>query len=167
MEDKRLTTFLLSWRVLEKEQSVGESWPHRWPVLESCMTSSRRSAESNGMCTCGHIGIAARLGRVHSPSGNGGSFSCDSHIIQKPLAPWFLCCCWVTKSWPTLCDLRDCSTPGFSVLHHLLRMLKLMSIGSVMPSNHIILCRPLLLLPSVFPSTQHIFKLHAWCCMHQ
>ena len=41
---------------------------------------------------------------------------------------------------------------GFSVLHHLLRMLKLMSIESVMPSNHLILCHPLLLLPSIFPS---------------
>ena len=30
--------------------------------------------------------------------------------------------------------------------------LKLMSIGSVMPSNHLILCRPLLLPPSIFPS---------------
>ena len=76
----------------------------------------------------------------------------------------------------------DCSTPGFSVHHHLL--LKLMSIAlekemathssilawktpwteklgglqskgsieSVMPSYHLILCHPLLLLPSVFPS---------------
>ena len=31
-------------------------------------------------------------------------------------------------------------------------LLRLMSIESVMPSNHLILCRPLLLLPSVFPS---------------
>ena len=31
-------------------------------------------------------------------------------------------------------------------------LLKLMSIESVMPSNHLILCRPLLLLPSMFPS---------------
>ena len=31
-------------------------------------------------------------------------------------------------------------------------LLKLMSIGSVMPSNHLILCHPLLLLPSIFPS---------------
>jgi len=31
-------------------------------------------------------------------------------------------------------------------------LLKLMSIDSVMPSNHLILCRPLLLLPSIFPS---------------
>ena len=33
-------------------------------------------------------------------------------------------------------------------------LLKLMSIGSVMPSNHLILCRPLLLPPSIFPSTR-------------
>ena len=46
----------------------------------------------------------------------------------------------------------DCSTPGFPVLHHLLCLLKLMSIESVMPSNHLILCRPLLLWPSVLPS---------------
>ena len=46
----------------------------------------------------------------------------------------------------------DCSTPGFLVLHHLLSLPKLMSIELVMPANHLILCRPLLLLPSVFPS---------------
>ena len=40
----------------------------------------------------------------------------------------------------------DCSTPGFAVLH------QLMSIESVMPANHLILCHPLLLLPSIFPS---------------
>ena len=33
-------------------------------------------------------------------------------------------------------------------------LLKLMSIESVMPSNHLILCCPLLLLPSIFPSTR-------------
>ena len=43
-------------------------------------------------------------------------------------------------------------TPAFPVLHCLQELLKLMSIESVMPSNHLILCRPLLLLPSVFPS---------------
>ena len=39
--------------------------------------------------------------------------------------------------------------PGFPV-HH--QILKLMSIKSVMPPNHLILCHPLLLLPSIFPS---------------
>ena len=45
----------------------------------------------------------------------------------------------------------DCSMPGFPVLHHPWSLLKLMSIESVMPSNHLILCL-LLLLRSVFPS---------------
>ena len=44
----------------------------------------------------------------------------------------------------------DCSTPGFPVLHYFCQsLLKLMS---VMPSNHLILGFPLLLLPSIFPS---------------
>ena len=55
----------------------------------------------------------------------------------------------VAQSCLTLCDSMDCSMPGFSV-HH--QILKLMSIKSVMPSNHLILCHPLLLLPSIFPS---------------
>ena len=46
----------------------------------------------------------------------------------------------------------DCSTPGLPVHPQLPELLKLMSIESVMPSNHLILCRPLLFPPSVFPS---------------
>ena len=46
----------------------------------------------------------------------------------------------------------DCSTPGFPILQYLMSLLKFMSIESVMPSNHLILCCPLLLLPSIFPS---------------
>ena len=37
-------------------------------------------------------------------------------------------------------------------------LLKLMSIESVMPSNHLILCHPLLLPPSIFPSISCLFK---------
>ena len=44
------------------------------------------------------------------------------------------------------------STPGSPVLHYLLGLLKLMSVESVMLSNHLMVCSPLLLLPSVFPS---------------
>ena len=43
------------------------------------------------------------------------------------------------------------STPGLPI-HHQLSESKPMSIGSVMPSNHLILCHPLLLLPTIFPS---------------
>ena len=44
------------------------------------------------------------------------------------------------------------STPSLPVHHQLLSLPILMSIESVMPSNHIILCHPLLLLPSIFPN---------------
>ena len=46
----------------------------------------------------------------------------------------------------------NCSTPGFPVHCQLPEFIKLMSIESVMPSNHLFLCLPLLLLPSIFPS---------------
>ena len=42
-------------------------------------------------------------------------------------------------------------------------LLKFMSIESVMPSNHLILCRPLLVLPSIFPSTRVFFNGSALC----
>ena len=42
--------------------------------------------------------------------------------------------------------------PGFPVQHCLLSLLKLTSIESVIPSNHLVLCCPLILLPSIFPS---------------
>ena len=58
----------------------------------------------------------------------------------------------VGQSCLTLCDSMDFSTPGFPVHHQLTEILKLMSIESLMPTNHCILCHPLLLLPPVFPS---------------
>ena len=63
------------------------------------------------------------------------------------------CCCRfsVTKLCLTLCDPMDCSAPSlsFTISQSLLRF---MSIESMMLSNHLILCHPLLLLPSVFSS---------------
>ena len=59
--------------------------------------------------------------------------------------------CSVTQSCPTLCDPMDCSTPGSPSMTNSQILLKHMSIKSVMPSNHLILCCPFLL-PSVFPS---------------
>ena len=49
-------------------------------------------------------------------------------------------------------DPMDCSTLGFSVHHYSRSLLKLMSLKTVMPSNHLMLCHLLLLLPSIFPS---------------
>ena len=59
----------------------------------------------------------------------------------------------VAQSCLTLCDPLDCSMPGFPVPYQLTpRACSNSSIESVISSNHPILCRPLLLLPSMFPS---------------
>ena len=59
----------------------------------------------------------------------------------------------VAQSCLTLCNPMDCSMPGFSVHYQLLELaLKLMSIESVIPSNHLIHHCPLLFLPSIIPS---------------
>ena len=58
----------------------------------------------------------------------------------------------VAQSCPTLCDPMNCSMPCLRLCTNSWSLLKLMSIESVMPSNHLILCRPLILLPSIFPS---------------
>ena len=52
----------------------------------------------------------------------------------------------------SLCDPMDCSTPGLPIHHQLLEFTQTQSIELVKPSNHLILCCPLLLLPSIFPS---------------
>ena len=61
-----------------------------------------------------------------------------SDSLQLPICVWLCVTPW---------------TAGFPVHHQLpWSLLKLMSIELVMPSNHLILCCPLLLLPSIFPS---------------
>ena len=60
------------------------------------------------------------------------SFSCQ--VVSNPL------------------QLHDCSIPSSSVLHHLPEFTQSHVHWVVMPYNHLILCRPLLLLPSIFPS---------------
>jgi len=61
-------------------------------------------------------------------------------------------CCSITQLCPTLCNPMDCSTPGSLSFTISQSLLKLMSIQSVMLSNHLILCCPLLLPPSIFLS---------------
>ena len=57
----------------------------------------------------------------------------------------YCCCCSIAQSCLTLCNPMDCSTPGLPVLHRLPEFARVMSIESVMPSNHLIFCHPLLL----------------------
>ena len=65
---------------------------------------------------------------------------------------WFSSVCSATQLCLTRCDLMDCSTPGLPVHHLLPEFTKFMSIELVMPSSHLILCCPLLLLPPIPPS---------------
>ena len=58
----------------------------------------------------------------------------------------------VAQSCPTLCNPMNCSTPGLPIHNQLLEFTQLTSIKLVMPSSHLILCRPLLLLPPIPPS---------------
>ena len=60
------------------------------------------------------------------------------------------------QSCPTLCNPMDCSTPGFPVHHQLPE--------SVMPFNQFILCHPLLLPPSIFPSIR-VFSNESVLCI--
>ena len=85
----------------------------------------------------------------------------DSHCFWLCISIQFSS---VTQSCPTVCDPMDCSTPGLPVLHQLQSLIKLMSIKSVMPFNHLILCQPLLLLPSVFPSIR-VFSSESVLCI--
>ena len=68
--------------------------------------------------------------------------------------------CSVAKSCLALCDPIDCRMSGSSVFWSLL---KCMCIRSVMSSNHFILCCPLLLLPSIFPSISVFSSESALC----
>ena len=76
----------------------------------------------------------------------------DASKQEKPRVVSHRCCfCSVAKSCLTLCNPTDCSMPSLHVPDILQSLLKFVSIESVMPSNHLLLCRPLLLLPAIFP----------------
>ena len=68
----------------------------------------------------------------------------------------------VTQSCPTLCDPMNHSTPGLPVHHQFSESTQTMSIVSVMPFKHLILCH-LLLLPSIFPSIRVFSNESALC----
>ena len=85
----------------------------------------------------------------------------SSHPLLPPLCPQFCSLCLhlhSVSSVQPLSRVRLFATPGTAARQASLSitnsrcLLKLMSIELVMPSSHLILCSPLLLLPSIFPS---------------
>ena len=91
----------------------------------------------------------------------GAPHPCSSYVV----AVQSLSCVWLFATpWTAACQ----GSLSFTISQSLLT---LMSIESVMPSNHLILCHPLLLLPSIFPSIRvfssesvlHIGWPKYWC----
>ena len=69
-----------------------------------------------------------------------------------------VCCCSVAQSCLTLWDPMDCSTPGFPVLHYLQEFAQTHVHWVSDAIQHLILCCPVLLLPTIFPSIRVFSK---------
>ena len=63
----------------------------------------------------------------------------------------------------TLCDPMDCSTPGFPLPGPTTNSRSLLKLMSIEPSNHLILCHPLVLPPSIFPGIRVFFNESVLC----
>ena len=74
-----------------------------------------------------------------------------SYVLLQPVSS-------VAQLCPILCYPMAAARQASLSITNSLSLIKLLSIESVMPSNYIILCRPLLLLPSFFPSIRVFSK---------
>ena len=109
-------------------------------------------------------------GRLQSAGAErvGHDWATNTHVLSGYLT-WVilqfvvLCRCSVAKSRPTLCYPMDCSAQASLSFTISQSLLKLMSVESLTPSNHLILCRPLLL-PSIFPSLR-VFSNESSLCI--
>ena len=91
------------------------------------------------------------------------ALACKHSNTHTP-AKWFSGCCTIAHSYPTIYDpwtaaLQD--SLSFTITWSLL---KLMSIESVMPSHHLIICHPLLILFSIVPSIR-VFSIKLTFCI--
>ena len=91
---------------------------------------------------------------IINPSGNCPDYNSVAKLNTSWCSTWFSLVQFssVAQSCPTLCDPMNRSTPGLPVDQNCRSSCRLTSIESVMPSSHLILCRPLLLLPPIPPS---------------
>ena len=99
------------------------------PSLGTCPRSAGGSDPSSFLSTASSLGPRA----------------CEICAFSKS-------CCSDVQSSSALCDPMDCSMPGFLSFTIFWSLLKLMFIELVIPYNHLVLCPPLLLPSSIFPS---------------
>ena len=83
---------------------------------------------------------------------------------QRSLVGYSPCCCSVAQSCQTLRPHKSQARQASLSITNSRSSLKLTSIESVMPSSHLILCRPLLLLPPIPPSIR-VFSSDSTLCM--
>ena len=105
--------------------------PSNWASHTSSSSSWWSASESWSLHTSIQSAHLAQSSLSHLPS---SSVQFSHSVVSDSLQP------------------HNRSTPGLPVYHQLPESTQIMFIESVMPSNHLILCRPLLLLPSIFPS---------------
>ena len=99
-----------------------------------------------------HVHVSLCVGWESTGRGEGRRVSVQFRSVQSLSCVWFF-----VTSWPAACQASLSITNSRSLL-------KLMSIASVMPSNHLILCCPLLLLPSILPSMM-VFSIESVLCI--
>ena len=109
---------------------IGEGNGNQWAIQCSCLENPRD----------GGAWWAAVYGAAQSRTGLKWLSSSSSSSVQLISSVWLF-----ATPWSAACQTYLSITNSWSLL-------KLMSITSVMPCNHLILCHPLLLLPSIFPS---------------
>ena len=143
-------------RLLSPWNSPGNNNPLQWVVIPFSRGSSRPRDQTQ-VSTAGRFftGWASReaqqLDIAKFPSIETVQTWIFPSNIRKCMLPSFvvvqlLSCVWLFETpWTAARQASPSFTTSWSLL-------KLMSIESVMPSNHLILCRPLLLLPSIFSS---------------
>ena len=99
------------------------------------------------------------LGKQMYVSGMYVHWVADSGQRKKSIKCCINCCCSVTQLCPTPWTAAHQASLSFTIFQS---FLKLMSIESMMPSNHLILCSHLLL-PSIFPSIRVLSNESALC----
>ena len=74
-------------------------WNFRWELMFQCLVYTPQDSRSE----------AGRVSMLQ--------FWENFFFYKKPVNDWICCCCWATKSCPTIWNPMDCSTPGFPILH--------------------------------------------------
>ena len=141
------------WLTVDLRGSAGKDkclmrFPSTWDESEGLWRASNRETEQE------HQLLAVALGAYPTPIApdfpQETKRSVYSRIVQSLSHVWLFVAPWTAARQASL---------SFTLSQSLL---KLMSIESVMPSNHLILCRPLLL-PSIFPSIRVFSNESAFC----